>query len=204
MKKIILLGIITVGCLHVVSAQIQFGVKAGYSLSHLNIHINPDDDVTFSSKSAFHGGLLVKIPVMAGLCVQPELLYSGEGAKYNDDGDPGTLEMGYINVPVMVKYSYMGAFLETGPQVGFLVSAKDDIDGRSEDIKADQKSVVFDWCAGLGYQSKMGLGIDARYNFGLMGLIRANSSTDLYFYNHQGKSDVLQIGLFWMFGAAHK
>jgi hypothetical protein len=200
MKKLTLLAFLMVGELCYVSAQIQFGVKAGYSLA--TMHTKTSDDVlTLSSKSDFHAGVLVNIPVISGLSVQPELVYSGQGTKYNDDDDKGKLNTALINIPVMVKYSYMGAFLETGPQIGFLASAKDKEDNGSQDVKNNLKSTEFAWGVGVGYLSKLGLGIDVRYNFALSDMVKSIDGGGYYGNFPTGsKNNVLQIGLLYMFG----
>ncbi len=178
-------------------SQVQFGVKAGYNLA--SVHVSDETSYfTWKSKSDFHAGILVNIPLLAGLSVQPEAVYSGQGAKINDDGDQVTLSTGLINIPVMVQYTYKGAFVETGPQLGFLINAKEKEGSYSQDIKSDLKTAEISWGVGLGYKTSIGLGIDARYNFGIGNI--AKSGSDFDSYGHDARSGVFQVGLFWLFG----
>jgi hypothetical protein len=201
MKKLTFLAFVVLAGQHYAIAQIQFGVKAGYNLA--SMHVNYENSsFTWKSKSDLHAGVLVNIPLLAGLSVQPEILYSGEGAKINDDGDKITLSTGLINIPVMIKYSYKGAFVETGPQLGFLISAKETDGSISKDIKSDLKSTEFAWSAGLGYKTKIGLGIDARYNFVIGDIVRSGSEFDSF--AQSARNGVFQLGLFWMFNGTKK
>ncbi|HXD76376.1 MAG TPA: porin family protein [Puia sp.] len=204
MKKAFLPGLLALLVGSTLSAQVRFGVKAGYNLAHLQTNLGASEDFSFSALSAFNAGILAQIPLPASLSLQPELLYSGQGAKYDDDGDPGKIQMGMIDIPVMVKYSYKGAFIETGPQFGLLISAKNHVDGGSLDIKNDLKSTAMDWGFGVGYESNSGLGIDIRYELGLAGLIKSGSNTDYFLYRNKAKSGVFQIGLFYMMGRMKK
>ncbi len=123
-------------------------------------------------------------------------MYSGQGASFNDSFATGKLNYGYLNVPVLFKYQLSsGLFLETGPQVGFLLSAKETADGQSGDEKSNTQSIDFAWAFGLGFKLPLGLGIDARYNLGMTNLAKGDFSSD----GTTAKNSVFQFGLFFMF-----
>src|SRR6186713_85007 len=136
MKKI---ALVLVAGLSLASAkaQIQFGVKAGANFANVT---KVDGSKTLVS---INGGVLANIPLAGALSLQPEVVYSGQGAK----GDGGKTTLNYINVPVLVKYSLpVGVFFQTGPQIGFLTSAKDKADGgESVNVKDAFKSTDFSW-----------------------------------------------------------
>ena len=191
MKRMILV-LIAAGSAMFASAQIQFGVKAGYNLT--NLTISPSQP-GFSSKSDFSAGVLASIPLLASCSLQPEIMYSGQGASFSDSSATGKLNYSYLNVPVLFKYQHSsGLFLETGPQVGFLLSAKATSDGQSADTKSSTQSVDFAWAFGLGFKLPLGLGIDARYNLGLTNLSKGDISSE-----GTAKNSVFQFGLFFMF-----
>jgi opacity protein-like surface antigen len=185
MKKAILLFVCAASLAVVSHAQdVRFGAKGSLVLS------------TFSGEDAemkvgFNLGALVQIPVAEQFMIQPELVYSAQGAKAEDDDSK--LALGYINVPVLAKYqSTSGFFAETGPQVGFLLSAKAKEDGDSQDVKDQLKKVDFSWGFGIGYQTASNLGINARYNLGLSTLPDEGDA--------KVKNSVFQIGVFYLFG----
>jgi hypothetical protein len=174
-------------------AQVQFGVKAGANFSTLT-----GSDVSgVNTKVGFQGGVFVGLPLASSFCLQPEVNFSMQGAKGNVDGTDFTLAQNYLNVPVLVKYKHeSGFFAETGPQIGFLMSAKLSGGGSSVDVKSGYKSTDFSWAFGLGYLVKsINAGIDARYNLGLTNTEAGDNSS-----NGTTKSSVIQVGVFYMFG----
>jgi hypothetical protein len=195
MKRAILVVLASASVV-VASAQIKFGVKAGYNLANLTVSGAPSG-VSVSSKSDFTAGILASIPLFSSCSLQPEVLYSGQGASASESGSTLKLNYGYLNVPVLFKYQHAsGLFAETGPQVGFLLSAKETADGQSSDAKSNTQSTDFSWAFGIGYKLPViNLGIDARYNLGLTNLEKGGSSNDGTI-----KHSVFQFSVFYMFG----
>jgi hypothetical protein len=192
--KRMLLVLLTAGSATYASAQIEFGVKAGVNIANLTVS-GDNSGVSPSSKTDFHAGLLAAIPLFSSFKLQPEVMYSGQGASADVSGTTVKLNYGYINVPILFKYQHeSGLFAETGPQVGFLISAKEKADGQTIDTKSDTQSTDFSWAFGIGYKiPDVGLGIDARYNLGLTNLAKGASSSD-----GTVKNSVIQIGLFYV------
>ncbi|HSB93167.1 MAG TPA: porin family protein, partial [Flavitalea sp.] len=116
MKKFLLI-IVCASTFVVAKAQVSYGVKGGLNLSNM---IGGDADDA-KAKIGFHAGVFAGLPVADKLSIQPELVYSVQGAKYEDDGDDINYNSGYLNIPVLAKYSGASGFYgETGPQLGFL------------------------------------------------------------------------------------
>ena len=95
------------------AGHVNLGVKGGMNL--YNIH--NDDNTNYDQITGYYFGLLGHIHLNSQWAIQPELVYSAQGAKngYNLD---------YINVPVMLQYMFDNGFrLQAGPQLGFLVSS---------------------------------------------------------------------------------
>ena len=187
MKKLALVLTVFTASIFGVNAQVQFGVKAGANFANIT---NSDGGKTLVGLNA---GALVKIPVTEAFSVQPEAVFSMQGVKY--DGGKNTLS--YINVPVLATYTLpVGVFFQTGPQIGFLMSAKAKEDGgESIDIKSALKSTDFSWAFGAGYLiPEVNLGFNARYNLGLSKLADGSDS----------KNTVIQVGVFYMFGGSSK
>src|SRR5450631_3642246 len=111
-------------------AQVQFGVKAGYNLANITQSGGSAEDV--KAKSDFNAGLFASVPLFSSCTLQPEVLYSGQGTAVNESGETAKLNLGYLNIPVLFKYQHAsGVFAETGPQIGFLLSAKDKFQSQS-------------------------------------------------------------------------
>ncbi len=170
-----------------VNAQhVNMGIKSG--LNVYNIH--NDNGVKYDSKTGLHLGLLAHIHLNKIWAVQPELVYSAQGAKYIFSNSETKLNLNYINVPVLLQYMFDNGFrLQAGPQVGFLISAKT---GNGTDVKDNFKGIDFGLGLGAGYiKPSTGLGVDVRYNPGISN-INENSSV-------KSTNRGFQLGIFYQF-----
>jgi len=158
MKKILFLLLLSV---FVITSQAQLGFKGGVNVST----VRGSDVSDVSSKVGFYVGPYYIIPIGNGAGIQTEAVYSAEGAKDNSSSDK--IDLGYINLSACFRYMFSGGvFVQTGPQYGFLISAKAK-DGTTTDIKDAFKSGNFAWAFAAGYDMKSGFGFYARYNLGL-------------------------------------
>ena len=183
MRKLILLSSFVFSTIAGYSQFVIFGAKAGLNLSTFtgnavqNVSLLP----------SFHVGGTANFLINENFMVQPEILYSGKGAKY----DGGKFKFGYIEVPVLVQYkTASGFFLETGPQVGFLINAK----LNTQDWKDNMKSTDYSWVGGLGYKSAMGLGASARYDFGFFNVSTAGIV----------RNKTIMLSIFYTFGSGEE
>ncbi|OKS87488.1 hypothetical protein RG47T_2949 [Mucilaginibacter polytrichastri] len=138
----------------------EFGLTAGGNASNFTSANFPTDPLP-----GFQAGLTVAYKFTDNFMVQEEFLYAMQGAKVKG-GILGTqdIKLSYASVPILLKYrTNSGLFVEAGPQAGFKV--KEDIGGIT-DAKYFKK-VDFGMVGGVGYKSSIGLGIDARYVYGL-------------------------------------
>ena len=191
MKKLVVLAL-TAGTFFTASAQVQIGLKAGANFATFSGSASDGAQ----TKVDFHGGAFAQIPLFNAFSLQPELLYSGQGAKGTENETEFTVNQAYVNVPVLFKYQHgSGLFAETGPQLGFLVAANVKANGMSEDVKSSYKSTDFSWAFGIGYKiSMLHAGIDARYNLGLSNVLSGET------YGQTLTSSVFQVGVFYVLG----
>jgi hypothetical protein len=193
MKKIIVLALGVVIFLGT-NAQTKFGVKAGANIPDLS-----GDDVSddIKNKVGFYVGGFVAITVSETFSVQPELLWSNKGYKYEELGGDITTTFNYINIPVLIQYHAKGFYAETGPQIGILINAKSKGSLMPvADVKDSFKSTAFSWGLGVGYQLPSGFGLGVRYNLGF-GSISEESNID-------AKFNVLMLGVSYSFGGKKK
>jgi len=191
MKKLALVLLAGFSFATAANAQsIQFGVKAGANFA--NVSGDGTQGVSTSTLVGFNGGVFLGLGFTDNLSLQPELVYSGQGFKETESGTTGTQTENYINVPVLLKYKLpIGLYFQTGPQVGFLMSAKAKASGYSVDDKASFKSVDFAWAVGAGFQiPATQLGIDLRYNIGLANIVDNSGGG-----SGSVKNGVFQVGL---------
>ena len=187
MKKIIFLPLLLV--MGIVNAQLQFGLKGGVNIS--NFTGGDFNTIEKSALVAFHAGALVRIK-FDHLVLQPELLFSSQGAKLDDGVTEADYKVSYVNIPIMLQWQFDGGFyVEAGPQAGFKVS-EDIPNSTIEDFaKSTDLSIGF----GLGFLKNKGLGIGARYMVGVSKVgdfDTANIDPDF-------KNGVLQFSLIFVF-----
>lgn len=198
------------------SVQPRFGLRGGASISMLEL----DDDYSgtaynMENKTTFHAGAFVNIPLGGMLRIQPEISYYGGGSKVRGNlvSNPlvtsGTgnyeLDLHYIGLPVMFQLQTPGGFfVEAGPQGAFLVKGQEEVtNGAKTDLKEKElvKQLDFGAAGGIGYLSRIGLGINARYYHGLSNVFNSDNSPE-----GSGDREIstrsLQIGLVYHFGAA--
>lgn len=189
-NKLIVAGLLTLSSVATgMAQQVQWGVKAGYNMSSLS---GAPEGVDAKSRSGFHVGGLAEM--RAGrFALQPELLYSTEGAKstfeLEEDGfsidSKEEIKLAYLNLPIMAKiYVVEGLNLQAGPQLGYLLSAESDYEFTSdimgepmsesgtEDIIEEAKRFAFGLNFGLGYDLTNNFFVQARYHLGLTGIVK--------------------------------
>ena len=193
MKKVLLSLVVIATTVFASQAQVSYGAKAGANL----YNFSGDDADGFDSKIGFNVGGFVNIPVSETFSVQPELIFSGEGAKVSEDDVTVNFNMNYLNIPIMLQYNNpSGFYAEAGPQIGLLMSAKMKAEGESEDIKDSFKGTNISIGVGLGYRLPNGLGFGSRYNLGLGNIVDSEGG-DL-------KLGGFQLGVSFKFGGSSK
>ncbi|MEO5945829.1 MAG: porin family protein [Chitinophagaceae bacterium] len=194
MKKILLALVVLTTTVLASQAQVRFGLKAGANFYTIGGDDAEGEDI--NSKFGLHVGGLVNIPVSAKFKVQPEVVFSIQGAK-EDNGGPGNLNLNYVNIPIMAQvYATEGLYFELGPQIGFLLKAdsKDETTGVSVSVKDQLKSTDFGVGLGAGYTMASGFGFNARYNLGLSNIVEAAGS--------ELKNRGFQLGVSFLFGGS--
>ncbi|MBF7091986.1 PorT family protein [Flavobacterium sp. ALJ2] len=183
MKKILLLAVITVlGFTNVNAQKIKFGVKGGLNFANISGDKTKNIDVVTS----FNFGVLSEIPISDKFSFQPELMYSGQGYSFNDN----TIALSYLNIPLMGKYYLTkGLSVEAGPQIGFLLAAKNE----KTNVKDSFNTFDFGVNFGVGYKLDNGLNFGARYNLGLTDINNLEGSSI------KNKNGVFQLSVGYFF-----
>lgn len=210
MKKLVLAASVAFAGMIGLNAQsmeaLQIGARAGYNYSTLRGDAAKDMDT--KGLSGFHVGLFTEIPLTEKFSVQPEVIYSTQGAKWTLGKESYNFKTQNINVPVLAKfYVAEGLNLQAGPQISFNTGSKFEYDGAlgktSKNLDKDAFSKVnFGAVVGAGYKLTEGLTIDARYNFGLTNVFDKNNKS-LQTLNVSEKNDfkdgVFSVGLGYQF-----
>lgn len=157
------------------------GVRAGTNLTTLNGTFDGYHRVF----PRLYGGIFANYKTSNVFALQLELNYMGAGEKLSASSGNATttdrLKANYLAVPLLAQYRFsFGGYIELGPQLGFLLSAKDETDGTTTDVKDNLKSTDFEAALGIGYELKKtflsGLGINVRYVRGLTDISKTPST----------------------------
>lgn len=191
MKKIIFSSIAIMLFGFVSAQETKFGIKGGLNVSNF---FGDTDGLDLKSRVGFNIGGFVEIKLSEKIALQPELLYSTQGAKLANVGayvngvfytGDVKFNLAYINVPVMFKYYGTQKFsIEAGPQIGFLTSAKSKttLNGfnRTNEMDAKDlfKSIDFGLNFGAGYDFTENIFVGARYNLGLANIGKTVAGDD--------------------------
>ncbi len=203
-KKIYFIVLVFGFCSKISNAQVEsfeMGFKFGINIADLE----GDETKGFDPRTSIHIGLAAEIPINEYLAIQPELLYSFQGVKY-DSEEPNfekeTLKLDYIYLPVILKYYpfYLapGFSIEAGPQVGYSMTAerelKNTVNGGTEKSDIDVKDIIsdIDFGAnfGVGYQFEVGFFLQARYSLGLSNIIDIEGFDDS---NFSQQNSIIQV-----------
>jgi hypothetical protein len=173
MKKIVV-TVFLLGAGAVAFAQgLGFGLKGGVNIANTDIS---SDQFTLDTKSkiGFHGGVFVNLMLSDKFGLQPELLYSLQGSEYDIPSVEGNLTLSYLNVPILLRYNINDMLsIHAGPQFGVLMSAEEEFDGDTSDVKDDFKGSDISGAFGIEVDLPMKIGFGARYVLGL-----SNALTD--------------------------
>ena len=205
MKKKLLSGIVALALFAggAIAQESGFGAKLGLNLANLN-----GGEGETSMRTSLHLGGYYTYMLSDNFAIQPELVYSGQGAKGTQETvvyNPITgaiisstkvdvvEKLDYINIPILAKYYFNEGFSAfAGIQLGLLMSAKYDVDGNSTDVKEYTNGTDFSIPIGVNYQLSSGLNFDVRYNIGMSAVNKEGDD--------KVTNAVIQIGVGYQFG----
>jgi hypothetical protein len=164
------------------SAQAQllhFGLKAGLNYANFS-----GTEIQTEAITSYHAGLVTEIKLNEKFAIQPELLYTTQGATYETIVGDLEQELGYLSIPVLAKFYLSKSFsLELGPQASFLLSEKNKFD------TSNSNTFEFAIDAGLSFKITKSIFLQGRY---VLGLTEVSPNAD-------AKNSVLQLSAGWMF-----
>ncbi len=192
MKKITLtlLGLVAFSTSALAQQEVKFGPKAGVNFASINGKVTEEGETFEFNKgqTGFHVGAFAEIKFNDKFAIQPELLYSVQGAKIEESASLSGMSydletkwnLHYINVPIMAKYYVIPSVaIEAGPYVGFNIKSEMKSEGTytvagvtenendSYDFKKGTNAVDFGLGAGASFNMDNGFFVGARYNLGL-------------------------------------
>ena len=181
MKRIILVAVALLAVSVDMQAQlVRFGIKAGINYANQtgsNITVN-NTNYNTDAITSYHAGLVAELKLTDGFSIQPELLYSTQGATYKNAFEEFKNELGYLSIPVLAKINLNKTVsLDLGPQASFLLSERNNFDVNNAE------TFEFGVAGGLSLNLTKRFFIQGRY---VLGLTEASKEAEV-------KNSVLQI-----------
>lgn len=154
-KTLILVTSFLLFSFHSQAQSVKFGLKAGANYANFT----GNDAEGFNGLTSYHVGAVLELKLLENFAVQPELLYSSQGAKSDGFDD---VKLDYVTVPVLAKFYLISdrLSLDVGPQFSFLVN---------DNLETTLEKKEFDFAAagGLGFNFTKNIFAQARYVVGL-------------------------------------
>ena len=195
MKKLILsLGLLAGVASAAQAQEARFGVKAGINLAN----VTGSDVKNNKNLVGAAVGVMADFSLSDLISLHPELLYSQKGVKLENGSATAQSRFSYLDVPLLLRVKADGLFFEAGPQVGFLIAEKDEVNipglGSSTSTSTNgTRKVDVGYIAGVGYQLPQGLELGVRYNGGISDLSDPSSGS-------KTRNSVFQLQVGYLFG----
>ena len=158
MKKLTLIALLVIPATMVFAQAPKFGFKAGVNLN--NVSSNDEElNEELAGRTSIHLGVITDFSMSKSLSFQPQVLFSGRGAKIDHGDHKDVYAFNSLEIPLNFTYrknASKGVFLGVGPSLGYNLSGKVKGDHDSEDI-------VFG--SGNGEIKRLDLGLNAIFGY---------------------------------------
>lgn len=169
MRKLLVLAVVILVAANVkAQMDITIGPKGGFNVTNIS---NWDTKNKFS----MHVGGFAELRINDFFAVQPELLYSRQGARDKENGVKTRLRVNYLNIPILAKLYVLDELsVDLGPELGFALNGKYKIkDGdktTTYKLSSEVNTVAVNFAIGLSYNWNE-IMFSARYNIGLSNVL---------------------------------
>jgi hypothetical protein len=184
MKKLTLITLLVLSATIVFAQAPKFGFKAGLNLNNVSTN---DHDLKheLAGRTSIHLGVITDFKMSKSLSFQPQVLFSGRGAKIDHGDHKDVYAFNSLEIPLNFTYrknASKGVFLGVGPSLGYNLSGKVKGDHDSEDIvfgsgEGEIKRLDLGLNALIGYQFSNKYFVSTNYSSGLSNWSNESNST---------------------------
>ena len=188
-------------------SAITFGLKGGVNFSNVSV-VTSGEVPDFKNLQGLTGGVFLNLN-LGPVGIQPEVLYSRRGMKFNETVEGGTLTvkymLDYIEVPLLLKLTVVPVgpvrpIVYAGPAFSYLLKAKEEavlpgVGEESNEVTDQFKRESWDGVVGGGLEFRLPviklLSLEVRYHFGLSNI---NKGLEADTVKNKGFSLMVGIG----------
>jgi len=199
MKKLVTVLIaLMISCVLSVSqaqSKAGFGLKGGINVAS-QFTTGEGLNVNVESILRFHGGAYVHYFILNKIAIQPELLISGKGSKWDDPYTDTKDLLTYVDIPLLIRFQPVKLLnIHAGPQFSYLLSAVQD------DISSGEKFDIMDWYnkaeigIAVGAEANLPLNINLSIRY-ILGISEASNDVE---YIDPWKNSYVQVSIGYRF-----
>jgi hypothetical protein len=172
MKKVFIIGLCVIAMFSQANAQTKISVQGGLNLMQMKASAM-GLSIEFDSDAALNLGVIADFKGTDNFNLRSGLLYNGNTSSLTFDGDKQKITVNYLSLPLLGRFKVSeGLYAIAGPQINFLLSAKNTYDGETSEENEAFNSSSFSGLFGAEYQfsDKFRLGIN--YTAGLSNIAK--------------------------------
>jgi hypothetical protein len=173
MKKVLVIGLLVLGFNLHSNAQAKLSVQGGLNLMQMKASAM-GLSIEFDADAALNLGVIADFKGKDNFNLRSGLLYNGYSSSLTYDGEKQKTTVNYLSVPLLGRFKVSeGLYAIAGPQLNFLLSAKERYDGStSDDLKDAIKSTSFSGIFGAEYQFSDKFRLGVNYTAGLSNIAK--------------------------------
>ena len=195
MKKLLMISILSIASTFTFAQSTKIGFKAGANFNHVSTN-DSDLKEELHGRPSIHFGIVADFEMSKKLSFQPQVMFSGRGAKLDHSGHEDIYAFNSIEIPLNFVYKTKeakGIFFGMGPSLGYNLNGKIKSGGHGHGGKGhddhDSEDIAFGSATGeirridlsvnalLGYQLSKKFFVSTNYNLGVSNWTNNSSST---------------------------
>ena len=170
-KKILLAALVVIST-NYISAQTKVSLQGGLNLMQMRASAM-GLSIDFDADAALNFGLIADFKGNDKFNLRSGLLYNGNTSSLTYDGEKKKNTANYLSVPLLGRFKVSeGLYAIAGPQLNFLLSAKETYDAETSDLKDALKSTSFSGLFGAEYQFSDKFRVGINYTAGLSNIAK--------------------------------
>ncbi|RKD89857.1 porin family protein [Mangrovibacterium diazotrophicum] len=170
--KLTFIGILFFSCMNLNAQNFDLGIAAGFDRASLHLSNSAENNLTYEISSIgtynINGYLSFKDNGFWGLSVEPGIIRKGWNQSYNSNDQKNKLRLYYLQIPILSDFYLSDRFfISIGPEIDYLISAKNKYDSNTQDIVKYLNRFELSGMIGISLKINEFVTTSLRYSHGL-------------------------------------